>query len=229
MTTPDAGLQPTGVRSTPVSSRRTWSPRRQEIFDRLQDLFLAEGFRHLTIADLVDRLHCSRRTLYNLAPSREELILIVVDRLMNNMGLEANIKAAACDHPGEAIEAYLGTGVTTLRQAQSAFIEDLEAYGPTRHLYDRHLHVAITVIGKLIDDGISRGAFRPFHAPLIAEILDAAVERIRRPEVLARAGVSMSQATNELSQLIRHGLALVPADGAEAPAAGTKRTDVRSA
>ena len=47
---------------TPPATR--FSPRQVEILDTLQALFLAEGFRHLTIGDLVDRLRCSRRTLY---------------------------------------------------------------------------------------------------------------------------------------------------------------------
>ena len=189
---------------------RHWSPRQREIFDKLQELFLAEGFRHLTIADLVDRLHCSRRTLYSLAPSREELVLIVIERLLNQMGMEASARAAACSDPGDAIEAYLGSAVTTLRRAQPGFTQDLESYGPTKHLYDRHLRIALDVLGKLVDGGVSQGVFRPLHPPLIAEILDAAVERIRRPDVLERSGVSMGQAVAELSELIRHGLVREP-------------------
>ncbi len=206
MTTPDITLDNAGGRKARAGSQRTWSSRRHEIFSALQEVFLAEGFRHLTIADLVDRLHCSRRTLYNLAPSREELVLIVIDHLLNEMGIEAIARANACDDPGDAIEAYLGTGVATLRRADPAFIEDLETYGPTKHLFDRHLQLALAMLGKLVEDGMATGAFRPLTAPLIAEILDAAVERINRPEVLQRSGVSLSQATSELSELIRHGL-----------------------
>jgi AcrR family transcriptional regulator len=213
----------TGVREVDLSDvrpsgarvpQRNWSSRQVEIFDQLQELFLEEGFRHLTIADLVDRLHCSRRTLYSLAPSREELALIVIDRLLNRMGAEARMRAEACDDPGDAIAAYLDTGVTTLRRAQPAFTEDLESYVPTKHLYDRHLTNALDTLGKLVEDGIAKGTFRSYHPPLVAEILDAAVDRIRRPEVLARAGVSMSQALAELSELIRRGLVREPDRGA---------------
>ena len=40
--------------------------RREELLDRLVELFLAEGFRHLTLGDLAARLHCSKSTLYAL-------------------------------------------------------------------------------------------------------------------------------------------------------------------
>ncbi len=204
MSIPAQELGTTVRMSGPI--HHNWSVRQREIFDKLQELFLREGFRHLTIADLVDQLRCSRRTLYSLAPSREELVLTVIDRLLNQMGMEANARAAACSDPGDAIEAYLGSAVTTLRRAQPAFTQDLESYGPTKHLYDRHLRIALDVLGKLVDGGVTQGVFRPLHPPLIAEILDAAVERIRRPDVLERSGVSMGQAVGELSELIRHGL-----------------------
>lgn len=194
------------VRSDGPSLHRKWSARQREIFDQLQELFLEEGFRHLTIADLVDRLRCSRRTLYSLAPSREELVVIVIDRLLNEMGTDAYARATACDDPGEAIEAYLGSAVTILSRARPVFTEDLESYGPTKHVYDHHLAIALGVLGRLVAEGVERGVFRPFHPPLVAEILDAAVARIRRPEVLVRCDVSAGQAVAELSELIRVGL-----------------------
>jgi AcrR family transcriptional regulator len=181
----------------------------------LEELFLEEGFTHLTIGDMVARLRCSRRTIYSVAPSREELILIVIDRLLNRMGVEANAIAAAHEDPGDAIEAYLGTGVTTLSRATPMFNQDIESYLPTRHLYDRHLNIALKVLGNLVEAGIAKGAFRPLHPALVAEILASMVDTIRRPEVLIRAEVSHSQALAEMSTLIRHGL--VAKEGGRSP------------
>jgi AcrR family transcriptional regulator len=183
-----------------------WSRRQVEILDGLQEVFLTEGFRHLTIADLVDRLRCSRRTLYNLAPSREELVLLVIDRMLTDKGAQARHLSDSHDDPGEAVSIYLDAAVTMFVSADRAFSEDLESYLPTKHLYDRHVTVALRVLGRLIHEGANAGAFRPLHPPLVAEILDAAVERIRRPEVLARAGLSSSEAIEEVGCLIRQGL-----------------------
>jgi AcrR family transcriptional regulator len=200
-----------------AGSYRHWSPRQKEICDQLEEIFLMEGFRHLTIADLVERLHCSRRTLYSLAPSREELVLAVLGRMMNHMGVEARARADACDDPGLAIAAYLDTGVRVWRRSSREFHEDLESYLPTKHLYDRHLQIALEVLGNLVERGIRQGTFRPLHPRLVAEILDAAVDRIRQPEVLRRAGVSRGEAIAELSHLFRRGLV------ADSPPSGTRR------
>ena len=46
--------------STPV---RRGAARREQLFDALEELLLAEGFAHFTLDDLAARLHCSKRTL----------------------------------------------------------------------------------------------------------------------------------------------------------------------
>ena len=186
--------------------RKAWSARQQDILDALEKLFLAEGFQHLTVADMVEHLRCSRRTLYSLAPSREELVFVVIDRFLTNMGSAAQAKVDACANPADAVAAYMGTSITQLASAHPVFFDDLESYLPTKHLYDRHVHYALGVLGGLIDEGMQRGMFRHLDAAVIAEIVDAAVERIRRPDVLARAGVSWSQALTNLSELLRYGL-----------------------
>jgi len=81
-----------------------------------------------------------------------------------------------------------------------------ESYLPTKHLYDRHLQIALEVLGNLVERGVRQGSFRDLHPRLVAEVLDAAGDRIRQPDVLARAGVTRSEAIAELSSLFRQGL-----------------------
>ena len=54
----------------------------------MEHLF-AGGFATLTMAELAARLNCSLRTLYALAPSRDELVLVVVDRNLWRVGRAA--------------------------------------------------------------------------------------------------------------------------------------------
>lgn len=208
-------MQTDGLISSPRDpSRRGYTDRQHELLDALETLFLEEGFLHLTIGEMVGRMRCSRRTIYSLAPSREELILIVVDRLLKRLGVEASATAGAQPDPWQAIEAYLERGVTTLARATPAFNEDVESYLPTRHLYASHLSVALRMLSDLVASGVESGFFRPVHPPLIAEILAYAAERIRRPEVLERSGLSGQEALEEFGVLIRNGLLTAPGHGA---------------
>ena len=52
--------------------------RQRELLHELGRVF-ADGFADLTMAEVAARLGCSLRTLYGLAPSRDELVLAVAD------------------------------------------------------------------------------------------------------------------------------------------------------
>ena len=52
--------------------------RRTELFEELTALLIAEGFAAFTLDDLAARLRCSKRTLYGLAGSKEQLVRAAV-------------------------------------------------------------------------------------------------------------------------------------------------------
>jgi hypothetical protein len=59
---------------------------------------------------------------------------------------------------------------------------------------------------EIVEDGIRRGKFKPFHSALVAEIFLAAVNRFNEPAMLERSGVGFSQAFEELFQILTTGL-----------------------
>ncbi|MGZ0184950.1 MAG: TetR/AcrR family transcriptional regulator, partial [Acidimicrobiales bacterium] len=80
--------------------------RQREVLDRLGTLF-DDGFADLTMADIAANVGCSLRTLYDLAPSRDELVLTVIDRNLRRIGRGA-ISAIQPDlDPLVAIRSYL--------------------------------------------------------------------------------------------------------------------------
>ncbi|MGN6693775.1 MAG: TetR/AcrR family transcriptional regulator, partial [Aquihabitans sp.] len=62
--------------------------RQRELLGQLGQLF-RDGFADLTMSEIAGRLNCSLRTLYGLAPSRDELVLTVVDTHLWRVGREA--------------------------------------------------------------------------------------------------------------------------------------------
>ena len=78
-------------RPTPVLSRereQALTARQRELLDQLGALF-DRGFADLTMATIARELSCSLRTLYELAPSRDELLLMVIDRNLWRIGRTA--------------------------------------------------------------------------------------------------------------------------------------------
>ena len=64
-------------------------PRHRQVLDQLERLFLEEGFGGISVRELAASVGCSRRTLYELAPSKDELVLVVLDRFLHRVGRTA--------------------------------------------------------------------------------------------------------------------------------------------
>jgi AcrR family transcriptional regulator len=182
------------------------SSRQTEILDALEAIYLREGFRSLGMGELASRLRCSRRTLYELAPTKPELFLLVLERFLARIRALGEERAAAEPDPRARIAALLEPGISETRRAGEAFAADVAAYEPARRMLERHQRARMAQLRDVLEEGIASGVFRGVHAVLVAEVMLAAVGRASDPALLRRAGLSMSEAFEECSRLIQHGL-----------------------
>src|SRR4051812_8968716 len=88
------------------------SERHRTLIDALEQLFLQEGFRSVTVDELAARLKCSKRTLYEVASSKQELFLLVVERWLERIRHLGWQGALEHDDPEKRIIAYLDPGVS---------------------------------------------------------------------------------------------------------------------
>ena len=58
------------------------------VIEDFEDL-LEKGIANLTMSDIASKLKVSLRTLYEIAPSKEDLITTTMDRILTNIGREA--------------------------------------------------------------------------------------------------------------------------------------------
>ena len=87
--------------------------RQREILDELTRIF-DKGFLNITMAELAAQLNCSLRTLYGLAESRNELVLMVMDRNLRKVGRSAR-RALDVDMTAlDAVRAYLGAATVAV-------------------------------------------------------------------------------------------------------------------
>ena len=185
--------------------------RGQQLLDEIEAIVFAEGFAHLTIGDLADKVQCSRTTLYTLAPSKDELILAVVDRRMHRFGRAILEEVNRAPLPLKRLQAFLSAGHSAdLRKIGHQFSRDLARQPAVRLLVTEHMRYSLSVLTRIIQEGIDSGDFKATHARVVAESIDAAWTRLLDPEVLGEAGVSFSEATAELMQVWCQGLTAGP-------------------
>lgn len=151
-----------------------YSARQAEVLDGLEAIFTERGFRAVTVGELATKIRCSRETLYTLAPTKEELFLLVLDRMWQR--LSGSVDRAMQDSAGDLaaqIEAVVVEGAVIFFKPgfSSAFVEDVERYGPARRLFDDQLTNTMTLVAELVDAGIRTRQFRAVDPRLAAEVI----------------------------------------------------------
>lgn len=188
--------------STPAKRRKE---KKERMLDELESIFLKHGFRKITVEYLAGELRCSRRSLYELAPNKEALFLMVFDRYLSRLRTEGdeNVKGVA---PTEAFVGYLLPAVNAARKLSDALMNDMMAYEPARELWEKHRDTRMHGLKKLIDHCVDEGIFRRTHSQLVAEVFAASLQLICTPKFLSNTKLSYSEAVSELYQLLLNGL-----------------------
>lgn len=195
--------------------------RHEAVLDELVGIFLADGFADSNLAALARGLHCSKSTLYALAPSKEQLIVTVVRRFFRRATerVEASLDAAAS--PVERLHHYLVSISEQLAPASPGFFADLNAFVPAREIYRQNTTIAARRVQDLVRDAAGPSS-QSVNASFVGSVAGQVMEAIHRGDIEATTGLDDSAAYRALADLIVDGvgghLERKPADlGGETP------------
>ena len=192
---------------TTIAGRKTrLTSRQQELFGQLIELYLRQGFAGYTLEDTAAILHCSKSTMYSLAPSREQLVRAVVVAFFRGAAERVDARVEKVSGALEKIEAYLRAVAQELEPASEAFMNDVAEFGPARETYELNTRVAAGRIRDLIAAGVDSGAIRRVDATFVADIVSAMMVRIQQREVFANTSLDDGAAYQELANFVVSGL-----------------------
>lgn len=179
--------------------------RQADLRDRLTAHLLARGFADLTVADMARELRCSKSTLYRLAPSKAELVVLAVRQFFREATarVEAAIEVVTI---GDRVGAYLDAVAHVLSPVSASFLDDVASFAPAREVYERNTALAAERVRALISDGVRTGTFRKVHAWFIADMVTQTMQDIQRGGITHRIGISDARAYAELRALVDHTL-----------------------
>ncbi|MFF4761831.1 TetR/AcrR family transcriptional regulator [Streptomyces sp. NPDC001292] len=180
--------------------------RRSELFEELTGLLIRDGFAQLTLDDLAARLRCSKRTLYGLANSKEQLVRAAVVHFFRRATTRVEAAVVAETDPARRLTAYLRAVSAELAPVSRQFFDDVAAFQPAAEVYERNTRVAAGRVQQLIAEGVAAGAFREVHVAFAAEVITSVMVRIQRREVAASTGLADAEAYEQLAELLLHGL-----------------------
>lgn len=184
--------------------------RRNALFDELVELFLTEGFSHLTLDAIAARLKCSKSTLYTLAGSKEQLVTAATVRFFKRATADVEASITTITEPRKRVAAYLTAVGEALAGTSDRFMTDLDAFAPAREVYERNTRIASRRVRELIDDGVTTGDFRPVHAAFAADLTTTMMVRIQQRGVRTETGLDDASAYRELVSILTAGICARP-------------------
>ena len=146
---------------------RRLTSRQLHLRDALVDLVLAQGFSHLTMDDFAAQLNCSKRTLYALAASKEQIAVLAVRQFFSAPPSRWRRRSHAPGRRRSRVTRYLEAVAEALRPASRAFRDDLADFRPAAEIYEQNTLAAARRVRELIEEGTRAGAFRQVPAAFV--------------------------------------------------------------
>ena len=184
------------------------SSRDSDLLHTLQDIILSDGFARLSVSEMAQRLGCSKRTIYELAETKNALVLRVISMFFEQLRVDADIASAECKTPAEQVFAYLQVGARAAQRLSPVAIADIDKWEPAKQIWEEHIRLRVKGLKQLIDEGIASGAFRDVNSVLVAEVVFAGLSRLREPDFYTQTDLTIPQAFQAYYRMLLY--ALVP-------------------
>ena len=190
----------------PRDREEALTARQREILDQLGHI-VEGGWADLTMAELASRLNCSLRTLYELAPTRDDLVLTVVDRSLWRVGHTATSSVSSAEATAlGAVRAYLRAATVAVADVSPAFARDLAATPAAQRLEDAHNDYLVAVTRALLDLAVERSEIEPVDTAALARTMAGLGRDLSRAEVMATLRSSPKDAADSIVDVILSGL-----------------------
>jgi AcrR family transcriptional regulator len=202
---PLAGVRAPKPLLAPETERRL-TARQRELLDDLEKLVSSEGMSELTMAEIAAEVNCSLRTLYGIAPSKEELVLAVVDRRLHRIGRKAIGSLKPALSPLDGLRAYLKAANEAVQPETVAFSREFGAVPGAQRLLDGHEGYVMAVTQSLLDRAVAEKQIPSMDTAAVAHVLGGLGREFSRPEVAAVARAPAKATADAIAEIILRGL-----------------------
>ncbi len=188
------------------STERSLTARQLEILDTLDESVLGGDFSDLTMAEIAKRMTCSLRTLYGIAPSKEELVLAVADRHLQRIGREAMEALDLDESPLSRLRAYLRATNLALQPTTVIFSMDFNKLPGARQLADAHAAYIVAITRALLDEAVEAKEVAPLDTAALALVLGRLGREFARLDVEKIIQNSARETADSIAEIILDGL-----------------------
>ncbi len=190
-----------------VNTSPSLGKRHVEVMDELERM-LDQGESFSTMSELAKTLKISLRTLYEIAPSKEELIVTTVDRVLKKHGKIA--MDAIKDHPSpiKKLESFLVVANQAVGPRFEKFTSSLSNLSASKSMVDYHEQFITSFIKSLLDEAKSKNEIKDIDTQATAILLGGLGRYFQTKKLLKDLKQTPEKTSNFLTEIIISGIKL---------------------
>ena len=195
------------VREVEKSSVKVLTSRHHEIINLLEKM-LEKGITDLTMSQLASKLKISLRTLYEIAPSKDQLITMTIDNILRRLGKDALDEISTIQSPFKKLQKYLSTVNQAVGPKFDKFMKDLSNVSGSSAMADYHEDFITGYIEKLLNDALKAKEIRKIDTRAFAILLGGIGREFSKEKNRISIDVSPEQSANSITRVILDGIRL---------------------
>ncbi|MDB2665953.1 TetR/AcrR family transcriptional regulator [Gammaproteobacteria bacterium] len=179
--------------------------RHLEVMDELESM-LDQGKSFSTMSDLAKKLKISLRTLYEIAPSKEELIVTTVDRVLKKHGKIAMDAMNAHSSPIKKLESFLIVANQAVGPRFERFTLSLSSLNSSKPMVDYHEQYISDLIKNLLDEARIKNEVKEIDTQATALLLGGLGRYFQSKKLLKDLHQTPEKTSNFLTKIIIDGI-----------------------
>ncbi len=182
--------------------------RAERILDEAERMAVSRGFRRFNLDELARRLRVSKRTIYALFPSKEELFFAALNRRASR--LVRKLKEVIASEAAAPDKLYLASELIArdLGELDGSLLADLEELFPDFYVVSQGYFRQLTrYISAILEEGARKGEFREGISPvLLTRLFQSIGDYLGDREFLERNRLNMEKVYSGTMDLLMRGV-----------------------
>lgn len=172
------------------------SPHYEELYDRIFDILAVRGLSHTTMDYLTRELTISKRTLYEIFGSKDEMIKTILDRMERRHSDEMKAIMKHSSNVMEGLAQILLCIQNSIQKLSVNFFRDMDIrYKYLRQEYDKYFRRITIIIAQAIKLGIRQGVLREdVNYSVTLPLFFVQMESLKRMEELFPPQITLIEA-----------------------------------
>ena len=176
-----------------------------EVIQNFENL-LEEGIGSQTMSDIASNLRVSLRTLYEIAPSKEMLVISTIDRILTNIAKQALSSLKNMDSSVEKLQTFTKIRNEAAGPRIQKYAIDLSRIKGADDMIKSHELAYIEHIKRLLDDATEKNEIKSLDTRAVAIMLGTVARIFSKKNHQEKLAASAEDSANMISGLIIDGL-----------------------